>query len=176
MRSIPAWPWLPMAIAITLSPAPALAQAVASPSGFTLKDERPDTGSNILRDRVSGSALPYDKRYAELTPEQQRILKSAYVEMGEGDEPPFPLEGLGPLYTAIAKANQLAGAAVGKLEMDVFIDEAGQPTKVELVKSPDTRLATHVATIAMLTRFKPALCKGQPCAMGFPISILFTRR
>lgn len=171
--------WVRLAVALVIGASqahgPSLAQAGPAQAGFTIKQEQPETGSNIRRDSVSG-ALPYDKRYGELTSEQQRMFRSRYVEMAEGDEPPFPQDGLGPMYTAIAKANELAGAAVGKLEMDVFVDETGRATKVELIKSPDPRLSKYVATIAMLTQFKPALCKGKPCAMGFPISIVFTRR
>ena len=176
MGRMPAPRCLPLFLCLSLSHGLTVAQGAPSQAGFSIKEERPETGSNIRRDNVSGGALPYDKKYGELTPEQQRVLKSRYVEMGEGDEPPFPLEGLGPLYAAIAKANDVAGTTVGILEMEVYVDEEGSTTKVELVRSPDARLSKYVATIAMLTRFKPALCKGKPCAMGFPVRISFVRR
>lgn len=154
----------------------AAAQDAAPKPGFSLKEDTPRTGSNIKRDTVWGGALPYDKAYAELTPEEQRTFKARYMEMAEGDEPPFPVDGLGPLLGAISKANQAARAGFGRLEMDVFVDETGTPSKVDVIQSPDARLAKHAATIAMLTKFKPALCKGTPCAMGFPVSINFVRR
>ena len=167
---------LALAAALALPCGVAVSQETAPKPGFSMKEDSPATGSNIRRERVSGGSLPYDKAYGELTPAQQAIFKSRFMEMGDGDEPPFPLDGLGPLYSAISKVNQAVRGGFGRLEMDVYVDDTGAPTKVDVIQSPDDRLAKHAATIAMLTKFKPALCKGKPCAMGFPVGINFVRR
>ena len=169
---------LRLLVAAALVPAGslALAQDAAPPrQGFTIKEDAPRTGSNIKRDEVWGP-LPYDKTYAELTPEQQHMLKARYVQMDEGDEPPFPVDGLGPLYKALSKANEIARGGFGKLELEVWVDASGAATKVEILHSPDAKLSQYAGNIAMLTKYKPALCKGTPCAMGFPVRINFVRR
>ena len=30
-----------------------------------------------------------------------------------------------------------------------------------------------MANVLLLIKFKPALCQGQPCAMGFPVKVTF---
>jgi hypothetical protein len=153
----------------------AVAQDAAPKPEFSIKEEAPRTGSNLKRNEVWGSSLPYDKTYAELTPDQQRMLRGRYVQMSEGDEPPFPVDGIGPLYKAIGKAAEAAGGVLGKLELDVHVDASGTATRVEVLRSPDAKLSRYAGHIAMLTKFKPALCNGKPCAMGFPVSITFVR-
>jgi hypothetical protein len=169
-------------VAAALVPGVAFAQAQAQAQdetpkpGFTAKEDRPRTGSNIKRDTVWGGGLPYDKTYAELTPDQQRMLKSRYLEMGEGDEPPYPLDGMGPLLKALGKANEIARDGLGKLELEVLVDATGTVTKVDVLQSPGAKLAQYAGHIGMLTKFKPAVCKGMPCAMGFPVVLNFVRR
>ena len=155
----------------------AVAQDAAAPKPeHNIKEEAPRTGSNIKRNEVWGSSLPYDKTYAELTPEHQRMLKGRYVQMADGDEPPFPVDGLGPLYKGLGKANEIARGGLGVLSLEVMVDATGTPTKVEVLQSPDAKLSQYAANIAMLTKFKPALCKGTPCAMGFAVRLNFVRR
>jgi hypothetical protein len=151
------------------------AQGAGTPKSFAIKQDDLSVGSNIRRGQVWGP-LPYDKTYEELSEEERRLFKSRYVQMRDGDEPPFPVEGLGPLYTGISKVMRSADAGLGVLEMDVLVDAAGVPAKVEVLKSPDPKLAGLAARVAMLTRFKPALCNGEPCAMGFPVRINIVRR
>lgn len=168
----------PIMLAAMLAPAisTAWAQDTAQPTPpFSMKTEEPRTGSNIRRDTAWG-ALPYDKAYADLTPGQQRMLKGRYVQMAEGDEPPFPVDGLGALHRSIAKANELARGGLGKLELEVLVDAAGTATRVDVVQAHDAKVAQYAAQIAMLTKYKPALCQGKPCAMGFPFAITFVRR
>ena len=170
---------LRLLLAATLVPAcsVALAQDAAAPNGgFSIKADAPKTGSNIKRDVIWGGALPYDKTYAELSPDEQRMFKSRYVEMRENDEPPFPVDGLGPLYKAIIKANEIARGGLGPFEMHIHVDTSGDATKVEVLQSPDAKLTQYAGKIGMLTKFKPALCNGAPCAMGFPMRINFVRR
>jgi hypothetical protein len=169
---------LRLILAAALAPAcsVALAQDAAAKPGFSMKEDYPRTGTNIRRSTMSGGALPFDKSYAELSPEQQRMLKSRYEQMEEGDEPPYPVDGMGPLLQALSKANQAARGGLGVLSLEVMVDATGTPTKVEVLESPDAKLSQYAAHIAMLTRFKPALCKGTPCAMGFPVGMNFVRR
>src|SRR5436189_5427128 len=113
---------------------------VAQDAGFpyTIKQEDRNTGSNIKRDMVKSSVIPLDKRYNELTPEQQGYLKSQYEGMDPADEPPFPLEGLRPMYKAVAAAQQKLRVD-GPLSMLVDIDSEGNPVSVSVYQSPDPK-------------------------------------
>jgi hypothetical protein len=43
-----------------------------------------------------------------------------------------------------------------------------------MMKSPDPKLTQGVATALMLTKYKPAVCRGQPCQMAYPLRMTFT--
>ena len=151
------------------------AWAQAPAPRYSLKQQDPDTGTNIRRDAVSDSGIPVDKKYAELTAEQQGWLKSQYEDMAAEDEPPFPANGMAPIYKAVAVAQQRYPAR-GPLTLYVDVNSQGEATAVSVFESPDPQLAKAVATILMLEKYKPAVCKGAPCAMQFPFRVLFTLR
>ena len=127
---------------------------------------------------VGGNAefvMPFDKAYAQLTAAHQAQLKSAYVEMGENDEPPFPVDGLRAIYGPITEGQQRLHAT-GLFRADVEVSEAGDPIEIAVYRSPSRQVTRFVSRIVMLTKFKPAQCAGTPCKMGFPIRITFTMR
>ena len=119
--------------------------------------------------------IPFDKAYEQLTVAQQRLLKSAYVEMSESDEPPFPIGGLKAIYEPITKGQQRLLAS-GPFRADVEIDAEGNPMAVAIYHSPSKTVTKFVSAIVMLTKFKPAVCAGSPCKMGFPVRIGFEIR
>jgi hypothetical protein len=139
---------------------------------FELKQAVASTGSNIPRRVVTGSKIPINRRYADLTDEQQEIVKSQYEAMRPTDEPPFPANGLLPLFESVHKVQQKV-LAQGELVIFVDIDAAGEPSRASVIKSPDPQLTRAVAEVLMLTKFKPAVCRGQPCAMGYPFRMSF---
>ena len=91
---------------------------------YSLRQDQADTGTNIKRDVVSGSVLPIDKRYSEFTSEEQAYVKSWYERMGPNDEPPFPLDGLRPIYSAMAAAQQKL-LVTGSLSVAVGSEQSG---------------------------------------------------
>ncbi|TFV99535.1 TonB family protein [Oxalobacteraceae bacterium OM1] len=139
-------------------------------SGHLRQDAQ--TGSNIRRSSVR-SVLPPEKRYAELTPEQQAYVRSLYESMPAGDEPPYPLNGMAPILQAIVDAQQVLRVE-GPLSLEVRIDRQGEATAVDILKAPSPEMAKAAGSIAMLTRYKPAVCGGKPCAMAFPIRLEMT--
>lgn len=146
----------PKAIFITasilLAHGAALAQDVRPP--YSLKQDEPATGSNIRREDVH-AWLPMDKRYEELTPEQQAAVKAQYEHMGPLDEPPFPVDGLRPIFKAVNAAEQKL-RVTGPLSVFVDVDSDGKPLAVSVYRSPDPRMTQAVATILMLQTYKPA--------------------
>ena len=140
---------------------------------YSLKQDAPSTGSYISRKVVTGSEIPINRRYAELTPAEQALVKSRYEAMMPLDEPPYPIDGLVPLFNAVRKV-QDAVLAQGELSMFVDVDARGEATTVSVLKSPDPKLTQAVAAVLMLTKYKPALCRGQPCRMGYPFRMTFS--
>src|SRR5882672_12925876 len=84
-----------------------VADARSQAARYSIRQDVPSTGSTIGREIVTGGLVPFDKRYAELTGEQQRVLKSQYERMGGADEPPFPVNGLRPIYLMLANGQQV---------------------------------------------------------------------
>lgn len=176
LRGVPA----AIATAMSLAAALALGAFAAGParaddsSQHSIRQDEPETGTRLRR--VTGtSALPLDRSYHELTPEQQAQVRARYEQMGEGDEPPYPLRGFGALMRPLVQAQQKIGDD-GLLVLFVDIDANGDATKVEVMQTPSSQIARIAAAIAMETKFKPALCRGQPCAMGFPWRIRLGRK
>lgn len=142
---------------------------------YTLKQEQPSVGTNLKRDIVKGGRVPFDKRYAELTPEQQAIVKSQYEQMGPNDEPPYPADGLGPVYKLFSLVQERTHA-IGYYSIALEIDSQGKPTAVSFLKAEDEDIAKLLAQAALIQKYKPALCNGTPCAMQIPFHIAFNKR
>lgn len=148
-------------------------QDAAAPERYSIKQASPTTGTSIPRDLVKGGLIPLNRRYAELTPEQQRLLKSMYEAIAENDEPPFPVDGLESIYSLITKG-QAKFLARGPMEIHVDIDANGDAKAVRIFQSPDDDLTKFAASVLLLTKYKPAICGGAPCAMSYPFSMIFS--
>jgi hypothetical protein len=135
-------------------------------SRYTFRQSEPDLGTHIPRVE-GGGPLPLDRPWHELTSEQQALVRSRYEPMAEGDEPPYPLHGAGALLRPLTEAERSIYDE-GQLVLFIDVDSKGEATKVEVIKTPSDETARVAAAIAMATKFKPAVCHGQPCAMGYP--------
>ena len=130
------------------------------------------TGSHLLASNTTNIQLPAEKSYAQLTPEQRRIAKSAYDKMPDADEPPYPLNGLLPILRASEKLQHKL-LIRGELSMAATIDAKGNAISVEVFKSPDREMAKAMASVLLLEKYKPALCAGSPCQMQFPFRTIY---
>ncbi|HEX4232768.1 MAG TPA: hypothetical protein VH041_00545 [Caldimonas sp.] len=160
-----------LAVAVAFAATVALAQESSEGERYTLKKDVdfssfPRFGAAAIGD------IPFDKSYGELTAAQQNRLKLFYVALGDRDEPPFPLQGLAAIYRPVAQAQQKLSVS-GEFRADAEIDQEGNVVAVAVRQSPDAHVTNFMANILLLTKFKPALCQGQPCAMGFPVKVTF---
>jgi len=128
--------------------------------------ERPVTGTMIERPVIMGAHIPLDKSYAELSPEQQSMVKATYGNLGASDEPPYPLNGLKSVSQRIANAD-VSAAVDGELVVQVDVNSSGDATTATVVQTPNVRVAQIAATALQREKYKPAICRGQPCAMPF---------
>lgn len=137
----------------------------------SLKEERPSTGSIIRRDVAWSTTSPINKTYAQLTEEQKQKIHAQYESIAPGDEPPFPKEGPKPIVVAIHKAQEML-LARGKLRFIVTVGPDGKAKKVDAFGDCDKAEMTRFAgQVLLLTKYKPAICKGAPCAMEFPFNL-----
>jgi hypothetical protein len=156
------------ALATTLALSMLPGYAFADPEIYTVKQSSPSLGSTLKRPIVVAGDIPLDKHYSELTTEQKNELRSIYEKMGDNDEPPFPADGLMPLYKALAHAHEnLELMYKGPVTMYVQVDSTGKAGALYLVEAPDPQIGQAVANILADQKFKPALCSGAPCSMRY---------
>ena len=87
-------------------PAPdVLAQAT-----IPISQARPNTGSRIRRE-LPKLTIPATDPYDKLTPEQMRAFRALFTDLADGDEPPYPVDGLLPIAKTLVFA--LADGAIG---------------------------------------------------------------
>ena len=155
------------------------AQSMTSPSSSNttqsiLHESTSDTGSLLKKGLTWDSKIPLSKTYAEFSSKEKADFLALYESMGPGDEPPFPIEGIKPIFNAVKKA-QYKYKARGELNFAVSVDADGKATKVEDYGSSNRPEMTEFASsILLMTKFKPAICNGKPCAMQFPFRLRLT--
>ena len=143
------------------------------PPIYELKQETASTGSRIPRRQVWTSKVPLNRTYAQLTPDEQATVKSVYEAMAPGDEPPYPEDGLLPIFKAVRLMMDKYYPA-GEVSIFIEVDERGHGVAASLLKSPDYKLTTALVSVLMLTQYKPAVCGGVPCRMSYPFRMTFS--
>ncbi len=161
-----------MVVSLLLAAQPSHAQS-EKPS-YGIRDPDLSAGSAIRREVVKGSVLPINKRYAELTAEEKASLNQLYERVAPGDEPPFPAEGLRPIYEAMRKGQNKLGVT-GELILLATVGADGEVIEVKALGSPSEEMTQYAASVLFFTKFKPAVCAGKPCQMQFPFAYNFRR-
>ena len=142
------------------------------PAGHVLKERVARTGSLINRAEISGSAVPYNLGYAQMSSAQKQVVSSMYPLMDPADEPPYPLNGTGTLLRAVSDYSKRVGAS-GALMMLVKVGADGKPLSVKAIGEPGPEIIKFATHAVMLDKYKSAMCAGKPCEMLFPYSIKF---
>jgi hypothetical protein len=151
---------------------PTLASAQTSRAEYKIEEGRPHTGSFVRRTVVRAVKIPINRRYDELTLAEKATLSQDYELASPDDEPPFPAEGLRSILVAIHKAHEKLLVS-GDLFMIVDVGADGEAKSVKAVQSPSPEMAKFVGSLFYITKFKPAVCEGKPCAMQYPFRLSF---
>lgn len=151
------------------------AQDRAPAPEFGIKEDNDLTRTRIRSSVVSGSVLPLNLRYEQLSDEHKAQVRSQYEGLAPDDEPPFPAQGLKPIYQAMYQA-QRGLLAKGDLTLVATVLPDGTVSEVQAIGAPDPALVNFAARVLMATEFKPARCHGQPCRMDYPFRIHFAVR
>jgi hypothetical protein len=134
-----------------------------------------DSGSmNHFAAKVAlGGTVPFEKSYADMTPQQQQQFRRNYPMLHPDDTPPYPEKGTAQIFRWLYKA-QSSMLVEGTLRAVVDVGADGKATGIRTFDSPDKKLSELVKAIMFEQKFSPALCDGKPCAMRFPFEIKFT--
>lgn len=154
------------------APLGALVQTSAPAQTYALRTTSSGYSMQSRRDLVTGSPVPYEKSYQQLSADEKQAVKSMYPLMDEGDEPPYPLKGMQAIDKQLALA-QGKLHVTGMLTMHVHVDSEGKAESVTVFSSPSADFTKIATLIVMLEKYKPALCAGLPCPMIFPVSSKF---
>jgi len=115
-------------------------------------------------------------KWADLTESERRIVKADYPALEDGDEPPYPLNGMRPLFAALVKVGYVDFSFEGDMHMNVLVGADGRPVSATAVGKLPPEVARYLGSILMITAFKPAVCHGKPCAMLFPMTSHFVHK
>lgn len=161
------WLWVLMAVALYSSN---LALSQGQSADTNVKEAQPETGTRILKTIASSQSFSLNKKWAELSDAQHAAFRAQYEDMPDTDEPPYPLEGMAPIFRQLSTDAGRAGV-YGTFIIDVTVNAHGDGTKVTLVKYTSVEAAKVVAYVLVKTKYKPAVCRGKPCIMDFPFSV-----
>ena len=154
--------------AVTLLVQTAMAQTPAPQ--FSIKEDQPRTGSHIRKDSVRGFDVPINLPYEQLSADDKRRIHAFYENIADGDEPPFPLEGLVAIYDPLRKAlSRLRDR--GDISLVATVDSTGRVQEVKVLKSTSPAMTNFASQLLLLTAFKPAKCGRQSCVMDFPVRL-----
>ena len=120
-------------------------------------------------DELAASHIPVppDLSYDELSPEQQASVASWYNALAPDDEPPYPVDGPAEFYQQMSNV-------VGRLNLHatvylyVLVGADGKARNVRVIGLTDPDMRKFVARVAVMVKYKPAVCAGQPCEMVYP--------
>jgi hypothetical protein len=143
-----------------------------SSASYSLSSANAPTGSHIPN-KVAYGVVPLDKGFDELTPDQQRFVRSYYPALDVGDDPPYPAKGAQELYSALST---LAGRLNLRDEILVYVavDADGKVSTVTSFGSLSPEIKRAIGTAAGMLKYKPARCGGQPCPGVVPFNMKLT--
>ncbi|MEO8064557.1 MAG: hypothetical protein ABI821_17610 [Pseudomonadota bacterium] len=146
---------------------PGIRSSSAQSPTRNVQEATSETGTILKKDLRWNSKIPLNKTYGELNEAQKAELFKMYESLPPGDEPPFPAEGIKPIFTAIKNAQRVLQAR-GALDMAVTVGPDGKATKVDDFSNlRSTQMAEVAQQVLLLTKYKPGMCNGSPCTMQY---------
>ncbi|MFL6660367.1 MAG: hypothetical protein ACJ8GW_19930 [Massilia sp.] len=140
---------------------------------FMMKGDSTYYGTSIPKPGVGPSPVPFRASWDALTPPQRSAVRGSFPMLHPEDEPPYPERGTSDLLNWLRKG-QHEVLVEGVLRVNVMIDSSGTPSEVKVFSSPSPAMTQFAGYVLMKEKFKPGLCAGAPCAMGYPLSVKFS--
>lgn len=143
-----------------------------SPKQFEFRVQ--EVGSHLAGSVGRAEGLPLNRRYAELDPAEKALVRARYDNMPAADEPPFPADGLLPIFQAVQTGPRLP--ALGQLTLVADVDSLGRVRHVDTFGQVDAGFARFAAQALAAMPFKPGLCAGTPCNMQYVLKMQIAAR
>jgi hypothetical protein len=161
-------------VAVQDGRAPGQTDAVAvTGGGYSVKRDFATPGSTYRADAATGIPVRPDKGFRDLSPQEQAMVKSWYVGLAPGDEPPYPANGPADFYKAMARILHET-LVEGDVSVYVLVGPDGKARNVTALGLEDAAARKAVAAVAAVIPYKPAVCAGQPCEMVYPYRLGFS--
>jgi hypothetical protein len=151
---------------------PDLPSRAAVENEYRLLSPEARTGSHRLEDIAHGP-VPLDLGFAELTPDQQRIVRAKYPALDRGDDPPYPNAGPKQLYSMLGKIVSRLNMQM-KLGIFVTLDADAKVTSVATFGKIDPDVRAMIGAAAAKVKYTPARCGGTPCPGVVPFNLELT--
>lgn len=151
----------------------AQAQAQTLPrKQFELRVE--EVGSHISGIAGRSDGLPLNRRYAELDANEKALVRADYEGLPPGDEPPYPAEGLLPVFMTVQTG---AGKQppLGSMTLVADVDSSGKVRHVDSFGKVDAEFARFASRVLAATPFKPGQCAGKPCNMQYVLRMQISK-
>jgi hypothetical protein len=131
---------------------------------FELRVE--EVGAKVTGTAGRSDGLPLNRRYAELDADEKARVRANYEGLPPGDEPPYPAEGLLPLFMTLQTG---AGKQppLGSMTLVADVDSTGKVRHVDSFGKFDAEFARFASQVLAATPFKPGQCAGSPCNMQY---------
>jgi hypothetical protein len=136
---------------------------------YSLKSDAPSAPWHRKEDIVRSSPVPLDIGYGAFTPEQKRLFNSFYPALEDGDEPPYPLHPQ-EFHQQMANVTGILHST-GNLRIFALVDANGSVESVSVMGLVDENVKQIAGYAASQLKYKPALCRGQPCPMMFEFAL-----
>jgi len=147
-------------------------EAVDEAKKFALRSKIGDSIERFPQNVAYGNTVPFDKGYAQMTPQQQQQFRRNYPFLHPDDVPPYPEKGTAEIFQWLSKA-QTSVRAEGDFRAIIEVDTNGKASTMTIYASPDEQLTEVVKILLFNQKFSPAQCDGKPCAMRFPFNVHF---
>lgn len=131
-----------------------------------------EVGAHVNGTAGRADGLPLNRSYAELDPAEKALVRARYDNMPAADEPPYPAEGLLPVFMRVQTG--VKQPVVGQLTLVADVDSTGRVQHVDTFGRVDTEFARFAARVLGATPFKPGQCAGRPCNMQFVLKMQIT--
>jgi hypothetical protein len=133
---------------------------------YSLKADETETGTN-LKKTITVTSFPLDLGWAKMSPQQRESIKSYYPALEEGDEPPYPEQGIKPVLMSMRETTRTYDLADSDITILVTVEPDGKASAASTMGDVNDKVRYFASVTAMAQRYKPAKCHGQPCRMVF---------
>lgn len=163
-----------MALLVLLSAATTLAQAQVTDWEFFVPRDRE---YSVTRKQADTMALSFGGRSVELrrawsllSDEDRAAVRSIQPSLADGDEPPYPKQGLKPL---IERLHRVRGPAGQDLRIQLEVDHLGAVTAVGAGQPVSDEFLGQMVALMVNSAFKPGTCGGKPCTRVFAFDMRY---